>query len=181
MYLQIHAIAALVFGGATVGQPSAVLLEPLKCIGRIDYNFYEVKRTPFLRWSTVRMRRLENVDVHSDGIISFMVQYRDAGLIDCKARLTVERVASFREEVVKTRAWRLKGSKNVSPESETLQLRLERGRHCDLEFLPEKWATLPATRAVQAAIDRLKVDFCRGPCPEPRDRIPSYDRVEYPQ
>ena len=181
MCLQIQAIAALVFGGAAVGPPYTVLVEPLKCLGRIDYDFYEVKRTPFVRWSTIRMRRLENVDVHADGIISFVVQYRDAGLIDCKARLTVERVASFREEILKTRAWRLRGSKHVSPESETLQLQLGRGRHCDLEFEPAKWATLPATRAVQAAIDRLKVDFCRGPCPEPRDRIPSYDRVEYPR
>jgi hypothetical protein len=129
---------------------------------------------------TFQVRRLENLDVFSDGYLQLSVGYREAGLMRCRARLTPARVVSLRRDLERTRVWLLKTLTTVSGDSEALTIRLDRKRRGSAEFTPERWARLPATRAVQRIVDQLKAEVCGGRCPEPRNRTPWYDLIPLP-
>jgi hypothetical protein len=179
MTLQLIGLIPFLLGEPHLDPVARGLVEPLTCINRLDYEHDRLGEKPYFVWATVRMRRMESMGILPDGFVAFTVQYRDAGTLDCRAKVTPARVARFIEEVRKTKIWLLKGSKHLSGEWESLTLGLDRHHRCDIEVEPDKWARSPAARSLVLAIDRLKLDVCGGPCPEPGDRIPYYDRPGY--
>jgi hypothetical protein len=164
---------------------TTAVIEKLRCVDGVDSRLVDPdarpNERPLLGRSSVThtVRRLENLDVFSDGYFLLSVQYRGAGFMRCRARLAPERMASLRRDLERTKAWVLKRSSDVSGDSEALEIQLDRRRRGSAEFTPERWARLPAAQAVQKVVEQLKADVCGGPCPEPRNRIPWYDRIQY--
>ena len=183
MFVPAIAVVLLLEGASPA--PDAVS-EKLTCVDDVDSRLVNPDARPDedpLVWRssvTFNVRRLENLDVFSDGYLLFSVGYRDAGLMRCRARLTPTRMMSLRRDLEKTKVWFVKRSKDASGDSEALGIRLDRKRRSSAEFTPERWARLPATRAVQKILDQLKADVCGGPCPEPRNRTPWYDLIPLP-
>jgi hypothetical protein len=153
-----------------------VLAAPLTCTEPSNRLYDRPKERPALGWSNVRLRRIADVDVFSDGRVMLRVAYTDAGIIECQARLTSERMAALREDIARTKAWQLKMVHDRDAEWEGLEIRLDRRRRCSVALTPREWQSLPATRALQRVIDQLKSDVCGGPCPEPKNRTPRYER-----
>jgi hypothetical protein len=183
MFALVVAVVLLLEGASPTPE---VVTEKLTCVDDVDSRVVNADARPdeeLLLWRssvTFHVRRLENLDVFSDGHVVLSIGYREAGLMRCRARLTTERVVSLRRDLERTKVWLVRRSKDVSGDSEALGIRLDRKRRGSAEFTPERWARLPATRAVQRIVDQLKAEVCGGRCPEPRNRTPWYDLIPLP-
>ena len=157
---------------AAVARPVSPLVRKLTCVERMDHAGHP-HSTPFLTRTraTSLGLRFEYLRVYPEGQVVFVVSIHDSGTIDCQATLASERLQSFRSELLATKFWTLRPGKSPGGrEVERLAVALDQTRRGDFEMTPGQWNRSPVTRAVQAAIDRLKMDICGGPCPEPKER-----------
>ena len=88
---------------------------------------------------------------------------RDRGIRSCRAKLTRERLESFKTELERSAVCAVRAPRRpASEESDSIYLDLGQKRRCQLELVPSAWIKKPATRSVQLAIDRMSSDDCEG-------------------
>jgi hypothetical protein len=168
----IIAITASLVSGGVLTQSPRLLTKQLTCVQRINYNSNPTMR-PWLVRGVVRWRRVESLAVYPDGSIVLSVKYRDAGSMECEARLDLAYLVRLREAIARTKVCGFKPPARAENEYDSLYVGLEKSRPCRIQVPPWLWGKELSRRAAQAAIDRLKADICGGACPEPTAQQPT--------
>jgi hypothetical protein len=153
--------------------------QKLTCIEALD-NRARPNAQLLLMWSRLRVLRIESLDVYSDGSVLMQIQLRrDRGLKTCRAKVTKERMESFKAELARSRVCSVPAPKrNSGEENDGIHLDLGPKQRCDLELSPRAWTRKPATRSVQLAIDRLRSEICEGACADPKPPSQRFQLVE---
>jgi hypothetical protein len=133
-----------------------------------------------LMWSRLRTLRLEGLDVYSDGSVLTRIQIRRGGGIrDCRAKVTKERLESFKAEVERSAICSIRTPKRSElDESDSVFLDLGPKQKCHFELTPRAWIQKAPSRALQLAIDRLRSEICGGACPDPERPAHPFELVE---
>jgi hypothetical protein len=166
MFPALATTLAILAVEAPIGS-AAFVVDKLSCLDRIEPGRASAGRL-WLKRESVRWERIQDFSLFSDGYVVLYVQRPDVGLIDCRARIRPERLAQFKDEVARTKVWRLRPPTQSRGEHDSLYLSLDQSRRCQFQTTPQYWSRSSAMQALQEAIDRLRRDVCEGSCPEPK-------------